>query len=281
VSRRLNAPAVASVVTNIAIRNHWPNVAANQAEVVVPRAFLRGFLGPIGNLIALVSGICMAVLILISSNLFVLSLVKSQENQKQLAIHVALGATKSQIRRRLIPKACALIGIASASSLLIAFLSNRMILAWASAYLPHYFGQSIPGPLLAVLIALTSLAIVFWVYSPLSFLPDTRILPLLSVERNFTGSRNAKQILITTAVMQLTVTTCVLCLTSAALYRYQIARHATKGLNVTNLSVTSAVIPRESTDTALSVGRLFALATTDLNQEGWAHSGWSVSLSPW
>jgi predicted permease len=160
-------------------------------------------IGDIGNVLWVLMGTIGIVLVIACANVANLLLVRTEGRQHELAIRMALGASRGQIARALIVESLALGALGGVAGLGLAYGAVRLLAAIAPANLPRIDEISIDGPVLLFTLAVSLLAsVVFGAIPVLKYAGPAIAGSLRGGGRSLSQSRERHRVRSTLVVVQ-------------------------------------------------------------------------------
>lgn len=179
-----SAAAALSVVA-AQLAASYPEDAANFTHISLPPIDQEVFGGIKPTLLLL--GVAAALVLLLGClNVATLSLVRASVRARELAVRVALGASRMRLTRELFTEGAILAMIGSVGGLLLAFGIVSGVRRWAAVDLPRAGGLQIDGRLMVIALVTSVFAMIFT-----SLVPAWRASRLAITERLQGGQRGA------------------------------------------------------------------------------------------
>ena len=142
----------------------YPTVDKNLGIAVI--SLKDDFVGNVQSLLLVLLGAVGLLLLIACVNVANLLLARSLSRSRELAVRMALGATRARLLRQLVTESAVLAIFGAALGLLLAFLGTRSTHVWLPAALPRAESIGIDGRVLAFTIAACMFAAVVFGLAP-------------------------------------------------------------------------------------------------------------------
>jgi predicted permease len=141
-----------------AIRAAYPQVSEPEHKAVVT-PFVEHLFGPARTALLVLLGAVLLVLLIACANVCALLLARAGARQRELAVRMALGASRGRLARQLLAESALIAGAASLAGLLLTVGSLRGLVALIPAEVPRLQDVGVDGRVLGFALLLTVLSV--------------------------------------------------------------------------------------------------------------------------